>query len=70
MTEEFKKEVLRICEVDEITPEFSLMENLDSLARAELITAAEFMLGVQISNLDIMSMKTYGDFDQMIKAKL
>lgn len=70
MNDSLLKRIKEVCEVDEITPEFDLQNNIDSLSRAEIIVSIEEHLGVQLSNKEILSLKTFGDLENLIDAKV
>lgn len=66
----FYQEMLRICEVPQLDRDFSLKDRLDSLARAEIIVTVEQEFGRELTNEEILSLKTYGDLEDLVKAKI
>lgn len=65
---EFRKECERILDVMSLDDEYSL-QNADSMTRVEIIMAAEAIIGAELTNSEILSLKTYGDLESFIKAK-
>jgi acyl carrier protein len=63
-------DVRRIAECESIDDSL-LIDDLDSLARAEVIVAVESEFGVQLSNEEILTkMKTFGDLKRLIEEKV
>jgi acyl carrier protein len=63
---DFRKEIARIVNVGSVDETFNLRENADSMARVEIIMAAEAILGAEISNADIKSIITVGDLERLM----
>ena len=45
------------------------LEEIDSLGRAEIIVTVEEQFGIQLTNEEIMNMKTYGELISIIKGR-
>lgn len=65
---QFLKEMARIFEVTELPRSHSL-KSIDSLGRAEVITYTEEIFGISLSNEEILKCQTFGDVEDIIKAK-
>jgi acyl carrier protein len=68
--ERFLVELKRIFNVEELKPDFNIIENVDSLARAEMIVTAEEMFHIELTNEDILNCKTFIDLEQMVVWKV
>lgn len=66
--DEFSKEVAKVCEVEDLPKSFAL-DNVDSLARAEIIVLAEESFKISLTNQEILSLSTYGDLLELIEKK-
>ena len=66
MLKSLEAKVAELCELEIVTPETDLTQ-LDSLARADLIVWVEDMLGKQLTNEQIKSMKTFKDLTDMLR---
>ena len=64
----FETEIMRILEVTELSTETSI-ENVDSLSRAELCMAVEAELGIELTNAELVKMKTYGEIVDLMLRK-
>ena len=69
MNDQLKDLIKVILGVDKLDRSLVLKDHADSLARAELITEVELALGVQLTNIEITSIKTYGALEDLIKEK-
>lgn len=68
--DDFYNDMLRITNQPTLTKDFSIADNVDSLGRAEIIVTAEEMFSIELTNGEIMGIKTYGDLEALIKAKV
>mgnify|MGYP001609406711 CR=1 FL=1 len=66
----FHTQILHICERAIVGKDFDMKENVDSLSRAEIIITAETIFGIELTNEEMISYKTYGDLEKMIRGKL
>lgn len=69
MFDNFYAELLRICNVTTMDRTYSL-ENVDSLGRAEILVTAECEFGIEITNSEVMALKTYGDLEDLVRGKM
>ncbi len=65
MTDSLLAELRRIFKVDILDREID-MKSIDSLGRAEVILLAEEVLGVELSDKQILGMKTLGDLEDIL----
>lgn len=68
MFDKFEEAVKETAMIEELT-ESTLMSDFDSLTRAEIITLAEDMFSVSITNKDLMQLETFKDLQELIKGR-
>lgn len=64
----FYKEACNAMQKDAIDDTFK-MDDADSLTRVELIVIVENTFNIQLSNAEIIALKTFGDLDKLVKSK-
>lgn len=69
MNDSFLNRVMDVCGTTDLTDDVSIKE-LDSLARAEIIVAAEEELGEELTNKEIMALTTWGELRSLMTLKI
>ena len=68
MMQEFEKQICESMGIEKLEDDFSL-EEVDSLTRAEIITLAEDLFSVSLTNADVIGLDTYLDLKKLIKER-
>lgn len=70
-----RTELKRICvdsglDAPDVIDDAFVLDQVDSLGRAELIVQVETDFGVQLTNSEILGMKTFGDLVVILKSRV